>query len=209
MAYETEEQQVEAIKNFWKENGGAIILGAVIGLGAIFGWKYYKNHQKEQAEAASASYNQAILAIKAGDTENTDFITKAQAVIEQYPEHSYASMAALRLASEYVGQNKLDKAAEQLQWIVDKGNSTFKSTAQIRLARILLQQEQYDKAVAVAKSIVGKSHESTRFWLEGEALLAQAKEDEAIALFKKAKDVLDTSAAEPMLVMRLNQFGLQ
>lgn len=29
MAYETEEQQVEAIKQFWKENGTAIILGEI------------------------------------------------------------------------------------------------------------------------------------------------------------------------------------
>ena len=34
--YDTEEQQVEAIKDWWKENGKAVIFGAVIGLGGLF-----------------------------------------------------------------------------------------------------------------------------------------------------------------------------
>ena len=33
--YNSEEQQVEAIKRFWKENGTAIIAGVVLGLGGL------------------------------------------------------------------------------------------------------------------------------------------------------------------------------
>ena len=34
--YNSEEQQVEAIKRFWKENGTAIIAGVVLGLGGLY-----------------------------------------------------------------------------------------------------------------------------------------------------------------------------
>ncbi|MEW8396328.1 MAG: tetratricopeptide repeat protein, partial [Candidatus Thiodiazotropha sp.] len=37
--YQTEEEQVEAIKRWWKENGTSVIAGLVIGLGGIFGWQ--------------------------------------------------------------------------------------------------------------------------------------------------------------------------
>ena len=40
--YETEEQQVEAVKKWWKENGVSLIVGVVMGLSAIAGWKYYQ-----------------------------------------------------------------------------------------------------------------------------------------------------------------------
>ena len=63
--YETEEQQVEAIKRFWKENGTAIIVGAVLGLGGLWGWRYYNDEQiaaKEQASAAFESQTAALLA---------------------------------------------------------------------------------------------------------------------------------------------------
>ena len=37
--FATEEQQVEAIKRFWKEHGTAIIVGAALGLGGLWGWR--------------------------------------------------------------------------------------------------------------------------------------------------------------------------
>ena len=51
--FATEEQQVEAIKRFWKENGVAIIIGAALGLSALWGWRYYSESQIIAKEAAS------------------------------------------------------------------------------------------------------------------------------------------------------------
>ena len=48
---ETEEQQVEAIKKWWQENGKSLIAGIVIGLGGIVGWQGWQTYQIEQAEA--------------------------------------------------------------------------------------------------------------------------------------------------------------
>ncbi len=208
MAYETEEQQVEAIKSFWKENGNAIILGAIIGFGGLFGWKYYQSYQKEQAEAASQSYNQALASIVAGQVENPEFVTKANELIKNHPETSYASLAALKLAQQYAEQNKYAEAAEQLRWVADKGNSTFKALAQIRLARVLLQLDQYVEAEAVAKAIEFDAHKATSLLLQGEALLGQEKQEEAIALYKQAKEAAD-GAIEPLLAMRLTEFGIE
>jgi predicted negative regulator of RcsB-dependent stress response len=39
--YETEEQQVDAIKKWWHENGTMLIVGAVVGLAGLWGWRYY------------------------------------------------------------------------------------------------------------------------------------------------------------------------
>ncbi|MGL5653635.1 MAG: YfgM family protein, partial [Vibrio sp.] len=64
--YDTEEQQVEAIKDWWKENGKAVMFGAVIGLGGLFGWRYYQDTVVAAQEAASHSYSQAVDALLAG-----------------------------------------------------------------------------------------------------------------------------------------------
>ncbi|HAS13965.1 MAG TPA: hypothetical protein DCS01_01545, partial [Idiomarina abyssalis] len=36
-----EEQQVERLKEFWKEHGKGIVAGVVIGFGLFYGWRYY------------------------------------------------------------------------------------------------------------------------------------------------------------------------
>jgi predicted negative regulator of RcsB-dependent stress response len=37
--YTTEDQQVEALKRWWKENAKSILLGVALGLAAVFGWR--------------------------------------------------------------------------------------------------------------------------------------------------------------------------
>ena len=58
--FATEEQQVEAIKRFWKEHGTAIIVGAALGLGGLWGWRAYSEAQIETKEAASVAYQNAV-----------------------------------------------------------------------------------------------------------------------------------------------------
>ena len=68
-AYETEEQQVEAIKSWWKENGKAVVIGGVVGIGAILGWKYYQSSQITAKETASAAYERALTALQASGAD--------------------------------------------------------------------------------------------------------------------------------------------
>ena len=51
--YSTEEQQVDAIKQFWKDYGTSILIGAVVGLGGLYAWNYYSDVKVAQAEEAS------------------------------------------------------------------------------------------------------------------------------------------------------------
>nr|NKQ99542.1 tetratricopeptide repeat protein [Escherichia coli] len=63
--YDSEEQQVEASKDWWKESGKAVILVAVNGLGGLFGWRYYQDPVVAAQEAASQSYSKAMDALQA------------------------------------------------------------------------------------------------------------------------------------------------
>ncbi|AGH45899.1 TPR-like domain-containing protein [Paraglaciecola psychrophila 170] len=58
--YETEEQQVEAIKRFWKENGLSLVIGALLGLGGLLGWRYYNDSQIEAKEQASFAFRKSF-----------------------------------------------------------------------------------------------------------------------------------------------------
>ncbi|RDX36423.1 hypothetical protein DZA50_05000 [Kangiella sp. HD9-110m-PIT-SAG07] len=206
--YETEEQQVEAIKTFWKENGKAIILGAVIGFGGIFGWDYYKDHKVEQAELASAHYAEAVDSIVAGSDEQPQFTEKAETLKQDFSDSSYAALAVLKLAEIEVSKDNLDGAAEHLRWVVDQGNKTFAPVAQVRLARILLAQDKYDAAISEADSVKSKAYVSGALLVKGEAQLAKGDREAAKNTFIQARDASKTSP-HPMLALRLSEFGIE
>jgi len=65
--YETEEQQVEALKEWWRENGRAVIAGVVIGVAGIGGWGWFQSHQEAQAVAASDGFSRTLESIDGGD----------------------------------------------------------------------------------------------------------------------------------------------
>lgn len=41
--YENENDQVEAVKRFFAENGKALAVGVILGVGALIGWRYWNS----------------------------------------------------------------------------------------------------------------------------------------------------------------------
>ena len=111
--FATEEQQVEAIKRFWKEHGTAIIVGAALGLGGLWGWRYYSETQIESKEAASVAYQNAV---ETFGSEGSD--AKVNAFIEENKDSGYASIAGLLAAKQAVDAGDLDAAASHLNSVV-------------------------------------------------------------------------------------------
>ncbi|MGL4506406.1 MAG: YfgM family protein, partial [Aeromonas sobria] len=140
--YTTEEQQVEVIKEWWKENGTSVIAGTVIGLVGLFGWRYYNQHQQESMEASSQAYNQAIEQLVKADAAGFE---QAQQFVTANKGDSYGELAALQLAAAAVKAGKLDLAAEQLTLVATSGDESIRPIAALRLARVLNDQGKADE----------------------------------------------------------------
>ncbi len=54
--YENEHDQVDAIKRFFAENGKALVVGVILGVGALVGWRYWNNHQAGGHRRVGAAY---------------------------------------------------------------------------------------------------------------------------------------------------------
>ncbi|MDD9196031.1 tetratricopeptide repeat protein [Aliivibrio sp. S3MY1] len=170
-AYETEEQQVEAIKNWWKENGKAVVVGGVVGIGAILGWKYYQSAQVEAKDIASISYEKTLTALQASGAEAAE---STQAFISANASSEYAVLAALQLAKVQVEAGQLDAALEQLNWIASNSkDESLIATAQVRAARIQAEQAQFDAALATLASVTSASWAARVAELKGDIALRQ------------------------------------
>ncbi|UPQ87400.1 YfgM family protein [Vibrio sinaloensis] len=189
--YDTEEQQVEAIKDWWKENGKAVIFGAVLGLGGLFGWRYYQDSVTAAQEAASESYTQAVqqLAQQGAGAESG-----VQAFIDANKETEYATLAALQLAKVQVEAGNLDEAVAQLEWAKSSTQDPALSVViDYRLARIKAEQGEFDAAIAQLANINDQTWAGRVAELKGDILLRKGDEQGAYAAYEEAQQLDSTS----------------
>ncbi|MGR8947584.1 MAG: YfgM family protein, partial [Gammaproteobacteria bacterium] len=102
-AYDSEKEQIEKIKKWWDANGKAIIVGLVVGLGSIFGFRYWESSKTLAGESASANYEHLLVVSQAGASEEAN--AAADAIITNQPDTPYAKMAALLSAKLAVEQS--------------------------------------------------------------------------------------------------------
>ncbi|MEZ9409132.1 YfgM family protein [Vibrio lentus] len=189
--YDSEEQQVEAIKDWWKENGKAVIFGAVIGLGGLFGWRYYQDSVVEAREAASESYTSVISAL---DTKGVDAQSDIQAFIDVNKDAEYSVLAAMQLAKAQVQAGDLAAALEQLEW----AKSATKDAAlapllTYRVARIKAEQGEFDAALTDLEAMTDESWKGRVAELRGDISLRKGDTDAAYSAYSEAQQAADAS----------------
>ena len=178
--YETEEQQIEAIKQFWKDNGTAIIIGVVLGVGGLWSWRWYSNSQLEQKEMASVAYQQSVEKF----VETEDY-APLQTFISENDASAYTDLAALIVAQQALEKDELSTAKEALSKVA-KGDDAVADIAKIRLAKLHIQAEEYDQAVAQLAQVKATAFNDQVFELKGDALVAKGDFNGAEAAYSQA-----------------------
>lgn len=188
----TEEEQIEAIKKFWKENGMPIIVGAALGLGGLWGWRFYNEQQLNAQEQASDAYNVAIESAASDETDTAAL----KGFIETNSESTYAVMAALLLAKVAVEQSDLAEAEKQLQWAADSVNDiAIKDLALVRLARVQNELEKFDTAKATLEKVSSDAFQAQAYTVKGDILARQELFAEAQASYTKALELTEGNPA--------------
>ena len=162
--YSTEEQQVEAIKSWWRENGKAVVLGAILGIGGLYGWRYFQAEQQTRSEQASEAY---ITVLETIDTDKKNPQSDIQGFIQNNPG-AYAEIVQLQLAKSFVDAGDLTKASEQLRAVQMSKDTILSTMATFRLARIEAEQGHPDKALAQLDKITAESWKAQREALRGD-----------------------------------------
>ena len=203
---ETEEEQVEKLKAWFKENGASIVLGIIIGVGGIGGYNYWMHMQETAAAEASSHYTQMIEALSAG---NNDAVQKqADILLSDYASTDYALMGQLALAKSHVVNGEFENAEAALQQVV--GNAAQKPIAYVartRLAAVQVQAGQYDAALT-SLAIEFPSQFAARVEeLRGDIYALQGKSAEAIEAYQKAQLADPQPANGEFLQQKLDDLG--
>jgi predicted negative regulator of RcsB-dependent stress response len=150
--YDLEEQeQLAALKAWWKDHGGAIILGATLVCAAIGAWNGWTWYQRSQAAHAAVLYDTLQKAARANDLKATR--ETAGAILENFPHSAYAPLAALVSAKVQFQAGDLKTARAQLQWVIDHARSDeIRSIATLRLASVLLDDNEPEAALKILEA---------------------------------------------------------
>jgi len=119
-AYRTEEEQVEAIRKWWDENGRSIVIAIVVAAAAGFGYQGWQEHQRGQRAQASDMYQAMVRTIGAGG-DSAAAAQLADQLKASFPATAYGQFAALHLAAFAAEDGNLVEAEAQLRWVLGTG----------------------------------------------------------------------------------------
>jgi len=202
--YETEEQQVEALKKWWKENSSSLIFGLVIGVSGLFGWRYYLDQNNAHAVQASDMYMQVMQSATLKNIDDRTMDLNNQ-LINDYSDTPYAALSSLALAKAEYESDNVEGAVAQLELAVKHANDeAIKQTASLRLIRLYIEQKKNDEALALLFMEHDAVYDSQYEELKGDAYNASGKISEARIAYDKALQLQGPSASQWLRLKRQN-----
>ncbi len=202
--YQTDEEKVEAIREWWKENGRSVIAGIILGVGGLFGWKAWTDYRVAQAEQASIIYATMQQADKSGNTEQA--LSQGRTLRSDYASTPYAALGALEAARLYVKQDDLAAAETELRWAVEHARQeSVKEVAKLRLARVLIAQNALDEAQAVLEGEFPSAYLSLVEELKGDLYRARGELELARQAYDRA--LITAGQAAEYLQMKRDDLG--
>ena len=202
--YQTEEQQVEAIKGYWQENGNYIIAGIVLGLVGFVGFNFYQENVSAKEVAVANSY-QTLMESTAKDDKA--FVEQANQFITTNASTSYAPLTGLALAKQAASHQDWAQAKKHLEAVIKSAPTAgIKGIASLRLARVQVQLAEYEQALATLSTPLGESFNAAVAEIKGDIYLKQSKKELARNAYQAAIDA-DGLATSPSLQMKLDDLA--
>ena len=203
----TDDEQVERIKKWWSDNGNSVIAGLVIGIGGLYGWRYWVDYKANVAAEASAHFSTMVNSIESN--KNDEAIDEAFKILDNYSSTAYADLARLSLAKVFVESTEYDKAAQQLQALVDsKPDTALEMLARKRLSTVLLQQGKLDQSLKTLDVEFPKQFAASFEELKGDILVAQGNASSAREAYQRARLAQPASANPQFLQQKMDDLGL-
>lgn len=187
--YVTEEQQVEAVKNWLKRNGPSIALGIVLGIAVIFGVKWYRAKQVEHKVQASVNFDAAIAQLS---YVPADKLTEIVDTFSEKSKHiAYENLLALASAKKAVEDNDLQVAEGLLSRVVAKpAHPLIEHIARARLARVQMARQSFDAALQTLQVKEEGDFAPLFSEIRGDIYLAQGDSEKAHVEYQKAVDAI-------------------
>lgn len=191
----SEEEQLEVVKRWWKENGTSLIAGAALAAAGVFGWHTWQNYQEGQSEAASVRYQQLVNIAMASELDEQQTASARELISEltdDYGKTLYAELALLMDARLAVQQDNLDEAKASLEQVANDSSRRYvQSLAWLRLARIEVANGDPEAALSLLDEPVSEALAAQQADVRGDAYAALDQTEQARSAWQNALELAE------------------
>ena len=196
----TEEEQVEQIKKWWKSNGKQIIAGAVIGLAGIWGWNTYTEYQDNQSLNARSLYLNY-----ASDSNNLGAYDK---LTTDFSSSTYSDQAILLMAKYLFDAGSYAQALGVIKPLINNTSPVIANSAALRTASIHLQLGQHEQALSILEGQSDNDFSGLVYNLMGDIYLDLGNRTEAQKYYSLAIDnVTENSNLTQLIQIKLDDLN--
>jgi predicted negative regulator of RcsB-dependent stress response len=196
--YLTDEEQLARLRSWWERNGTALVVGVVVALALVVGWRWYQGHVEERELRASDLYAE-FLEAEGGARDEL-----AGRIVEEGQGTAYPAFVLLQQASESVSGGAAEVAEARLRQAVQlSSGAELADLARLRLARVLFETGRPDEALTELAQVRGAGYLSLAAELKGDIHLSRGERELAHQSYNTAMSHVQSGDQRPVLEMKI------
>lgn len=205
----TEQEQIEALKSWWKENGTQLLLAGCVAAVAYFGFNWWKSGAEAELNTVASIYEKYLqeMNVAASVPEPTEEQVKTvnfltDQLVDEYGDSHYAYLATLNTAAFEVRRGEWEEALQRLGWAEQYAKADAdRLLVNYRIALLQAQLGQTERALTMLQDS-NEHFASIYAEARGDILLSSGQVEEALAEYEAASSTI--SEAEIVRVNTLN-----
>ena len=183
--YLSEKEQLEAIREWWREYGWYLLGGVIVGVAILTGYRQYGSYQLNQAEAAASLYQELRTAIS--DDADAEALSLLEQLRSEYSNSAYADQAGMLIAVMHLSNQSARLAIDELRYVVETTSDEHLAlVATARLARLLVSAGRGDEALTALDNVEPGSFSARFSEIRGDIYYAQGNVDGARNAYNEA-----------------------
>lgn len=190
-----EHEQSRRVQEWLRRNGAGLVGGVLLGLAAVYGWRWWQQKEATENVRAADAYQKAVDAVATNSR-------KGSAEVGRLPQGTYRALASLSLARAQAEAGQRDQAIATLRGAMP-AQGPLREVIELRIARLLLDGGKVEQALSAVRGDSAAVEE-----LRGDARVAQGRRDEAREAYRKALAKAEVGSPQRNLIeLKYTQVG--
>ena len=187
-----EQEQIDALKAFWKQYGNLLTWVLIAVLGAYAAWNGWNFYQRRQAEQAAAMYDELERAAQASDPDKVGRVFSD--LRERHAKAAISLQGGLVAGKLWAEKGQVELAKQAYSWVTEHAaDEDVQALSRLRWAGVLLDERKAEESLKILDPIKSTSMGALVADRRGDAWSLLGKKKEAVEAYRNAWQAMPES----------------